>query len=137
MEVIVAAGAAEQEFDKFIDAMDLDVDPATMDAEDKTAFDKLKRRVVRAIGRGALIFNDSGEAVYTPYHKNSKRKEPITFHERSGADLIAMDKTKKGATVSQTYAIMGAMCKEPPSVFAGLVGPDIKVCEALFALLMD
>lgn len=128
---------AVQAFDKFIEDMDLDFNVAVMDAEDKTAAEKLKRRVVGAIMQGSLSFNEDNEAVYTPRHKKSKFNEPITFHERTGADLTAMDKGKKGESVKQMYGIMGAMCGQHPSVFAGLVGPDIKLCEALFALLMD
>ena len=117
--------------------MDLDLDTADMDADDLTGFNKQKGRVIRAIQRGALVINDEGEAVYTPYHKRSGHKDPITFHERTGASLMAMDGKKKNHDVAKTYAILADMCKVHPSVFAGLVGSDVKTCEALFALLMD
>ena len=133
----VVEEVAVQAFDKFIEDMDLDFNVAVMDVEDKTAAEKLKRRVVGAIMRGSLNFNEDNEAVYTPRHKKSKHTEAITFHERTGAHLTAMDRGKKGESAKQMYAIMGAMCEQPPSVFAGLVGPDIKLCEALFSLLMD
>jgi hypothetical protein len=136
-EQIVALDVAELEFDRFIDMMDLNVDIVDMDSEDITAFNKQRRRIISAIQKSALIINDDGEAIYTPQHKNSKHKEPITFHERTGASLMAMDGKKKNYDVAKTYAILGNMCKVHPSVFAGLVGSDVKVCEALFALLMD
>ena len=50
---------------------------------------------------------------------------------------MAMDGKKKGHDVKKTYAVMADMCKVHPNVFAGLAGSDIKVCEAIFALLMD
>ena len=40
-------------------------------------------------------------------------------------------------TATATPKVMADMCKVHTSVFAGLVGIDGKVCEALFALLMD
>jgi hypothetical protein len=84
-----------------------------------------------------LVFNEDGEAIYTPQHKRSKYKEPITFHERTGASLMAMDGKKKNHDVAKTYAVMADMCDVHPNTFAGLVGTDVKVCEALFAFLMD
>lgn len=133
----IALEVAEQEFGRFVDEMDLDLDTSQMDAEDLTAFNKQRNRIVRAIQSGHLIINENGEPVYTPWRASSKIKEPITFRERTGASLMAMDGKKKGHDVTKTYAIMGDMCGVHPNVFAGLSGPDIKVCEAIFALLMD
>lgn len=133
----VATEVAEAEFDRFVEAMDLDLDTAGMDAEDLTQHNKLKARIIRAVEKGTLVFNEDGEAVYTPQHRRSKHNDPITFHERTGASLMAMDGKKKGHDVAKTYAVLADMCKVHPSVFAGLVGSDVKICEALFALLMD
>ncbi len=133
----IAKEVAEQEFDRFSEAMDLNLNTSMMDAEDLTQFNKQKDRILRAVQSGALVFNDDGEAVYTPQHRNTKHKDPITFHERTGASLMAMDGKKKGQDVAKTFAVMGDMCKVHPNVFAGMVGSDGKVCEAIFALLMD
>ena len=133
----VAKEVAEQEFERFAEEMDLDLDTSSMDAEDLKAFNKQKNRIIRAIERGHLVINENGEAVYTPNNNRSKQGDPITFHERTGASLMAMDGKKKGHDVAKTYAVMADMCKVHPNVFAGLAGTDVKVCEALFALLMD
>ena len=134
---LVATKVAAEEFNRFVEAMDLDLDPDSMDAEDLTAFNKQKSRLLRSIEKGALIFNENGEAIYTPQNRRSKYQKPITFHERSGASLMAMDGKKKNHEVAKTYAVLADMCGIPPSVFTNLVGTDVKVCEALFALLMD
>lgn len=133
----IAPEVAEAEFQRFAEAMDLDVDTSRMDVEDLSAFNKQKSRILRAMESSALVVNEKGEAVYTPQRPESKHRDAITFHERTGASLMAMDGKKKGHDVAKTYAVMGDMCKVHPGVFAGLAGPDIKVCEALFALLMD
>tara|TARA_R110002153_G_C13332612_1_gene498609 strand:- start:28533 stop:28946 length:414 start_codon:yes stop_codon:yes gene_type:complete len=133
----IALEVADAEFERFVDCMDLDVDTSMMDAEDVSAFNKQKGRIIRAVQSGSLVFNDDGEAVYTPQHKRSKHQDAITFHERTGASLMAMDGKKKGHDVAKTYAVMGDMCKVHPNVFASLVGADVKICEALFSLLMD
>ena len=137
MKDVVALEVAAQEFERFTEAMDLDLDTSLMDAEDLTAFNKQKNRILRAVQRGFLVFNDNGEAVYTPQNARTKNKDAITFHERTGASLRAMDGKKKGHDVAKTYAVLADMCKVHPSVFAGLAGSDGKVCEALFAFLMD
>jgi len=133
----VSNDMAEADFDRFVESMDLDVNTSKMDNEDLTAFNKQKDRVIRAIELGHLAINDDGEAVYTPHRPHSKFKEAITFHERTGASLMAMDNRKKVHDVAKTCAVLAYMCKVPANVFAGLVGPDIKICEALFAVLMD
>ena len=133
----VAKEVAEVEFERFAEAMDLDLDESYMDADDLAGFVKQKSRVIRAIQRGHLVVNDSGEAVYTPYREGSKHKEPITFHERTGASIMAMDGKKKGHDAAKMYAVLADMCRVSPKTFAGLVGEDVKVCEALFAFLMD
>lgn len=129
--------SALSEFDRFVGCMDLDLDTADMDAEDLTGFNKQKSKIVKAIMGGSLVVNDKGEAEYTPRNEASKYKEVLVFHERTGASLMAMDGKKKNHDVAKTYAILADMCKVHPNIFAGLVGIDVKICEALFSLLMD
>jgi len=128
---------ASNEFDRWSESMDLDLDTDEMDSEDLAAFKKQKNRIIKALMKGSLVINDNGEAEYTPSNPNSRHKETIVFHERTGASLMAMDGKKKNHDVAKTYAVLAEMCKIPPSAFAGLVGFDVKLCEALFALLMD
>lgn len=126
--------SAELEFNRFTDSMDLDVDESFMDESDLTSFSKQKRRIMSAICNGSLVINDNGEPVYSP--KNSDI-DPLTFHERTGASILTMDKKKKNHDVAKTYAIMAELTKTHPSTFAKMIGVDIKICEAIFALLMD
>lgn len=137
MNDLIDREVAELEFERFVEAMDLDFDESLMDADDLSQFNKQKYRVIRAIESSALVINEDGEAVYTPQNRKSKYQNPITFHERTGASLMAMDSKKKNQDMAKTYAIMADMCKVPQSVFSGLVGIDGKVCEAIYTLLMD
>ena len=133
----VSIEVAESEFERFVDEMDLDLDTSKMDTEDLAGFEKMKRRILRAMTRGALIINENGEPVFTPQRPASGYKEAITFHERTGASIMAMDGKKKGHDAARMYAMMADMCKVAPGTFAKIVGEDIKVCEAIFTLLMD
>ena len=128
---------AEQEFNRFVEAMDLDLDPSDMDAEDLAGFLKTKKRLIKAVMAGSLVFNDDGEAVYTPVNPKSKYQDPITFHERTGTSIMAMDGKKKGHDVAKMYAVMADLTRLPAVTFSGLVGVDIKVCESILLLLMD
>ena len=133
----VTLEVAEVEFERFADAMDIDTEIADMSSDDQAGFMKHKRVVMRAIQYGNLRINENGEAEYTPFRPNSQYKDTLVFHERSGASLMAMDGKKQGQDVAKMYAILADMCKVHPSAFSKLVGTDIKVCESLFALLMD
>lgn len=132
-ELTVAAEVAEQEFDRWADAMDLDVEG--LNEEQKQAFEASKRTIVRAICRGSLVVNEDGLAVYTP--QRSGEIDPLTFHERTGATLMAADSVKgSNAMIKKMYAILADLTRQNATVFSKLKGTDIKVCEALFALLM-
>lgn len=133
----ISTEVARQEFDRWVDAMDLDLNEADMDEKDLGNFKKQKRRIISALEAGALVINDRGEAVYTPQNPASAHKEPLTFHERTGASLMATDGKGKNQDVAKTYAMMADMCGVNAKVFAGMVGVDAKTCEALFVFLMD
>lgn len=133
----VAEEVAEQLFDQFAEDMDLDIDENHMDEDELASFNKAKRSVITAIRRGSLVFNEDGEAVYTPQHRNAKNTDPITFHERTGVSLMAMDGRKKNHEIAKTFAVIASMCKVPVSTISGLVGVDSKVVTHIFTLLMD
>ena len=137
MDYKITEQIAEQDFTRWAINHRLDLDESLMDDEDRDSFIKLRRRVIRSIMYGDLIINEEDLAVYTPHHKNSVRQEPIIFNDRSGASMLSGTKINKNDDGKKAYAVMGDMCKVHPSTFANLHGDDIKVCEALFALLMD
>jgi len=130
----VAKEVAEAEFDRFVESMDLDVDPSDMSEEDKQGFQQQKDRVVRAIQSGALTVNDKGEPVYTP--KRTKDAEPLTFHEPTGASLMAMDRKKKSEDIGKLYAAMADMTRTHSSTFSRMQMGDLKVCMAITTLFL-
>ncbi len=134
MKEKVALEVAEQEFNRFVEAMDLDVDPADMDEDDKKGFEQQRDRVVSAIQFGALVISDSGEPVFTP--QRSKDIDPITFHEPTGASLMAMDRKKKTEDIGKLYAAMGDMTKTHAGVFSKMKMADLKVCMAITTLFL-
>lgn len=130
----VAKEVAEQEFERFAEVMDLDVDPAFLDDEDKKGLELQKNRIIAAIMAGSLVINDDGEPVYTP--QRSEDRTPITFHEPSGASLMEMDRKKKNEDIGKLYAIMASMGKVHANTFAKMKMSDLKVCQAVTTLFL-
>lgn len=130
----IAKEVAEQEFNRFVDSMDLDVDPADMDEDDRKGFNQQKDRVIAAIQSGALVIKDSGEPVFTPQRTNDA--DAITFHEPTGASLMAMDRKKKTEDIGKLYAAMGDITKTHANVFSKMKMADLKVCMAITTLFL-
>ena len=126
--------SAEVEFERFADGMDIDISPDGMDSEELSAFNRTKDRVIKAIQNGNLIIDDEDQAVFTPKGEDAK---PLVFHERRGVDIMAMDQFKKNQNMAKTYAVMSSMCRTDISIFRKMAGSDLKVCEAIWQLLMD
>ena len=131
----IALDVAEQEFDRFTDMMDLDVDVSRMDEEDKKSFESQKRPIIRALQMGSLVINEDGEPVYTPQRAGGD-VNPITFHEHTGASLMAMDRKKNGENMGKLYSVMGDMTRTNANLFAKMKGGDLKVCQAIVNLYM-
>jgi hypothetical protein len=134
MKDLVAEEVAEQEFIRFVDAMDIDVDPEGMDEEDRKGFVQQKIKIVSAIKSGALVINDNGEPVYTPVR--TKDATPITFFEPTGASLMAMDRKKKTEDIGKFYAAMGDITKTSAGVFSKMRMSDLKICMAITTLFL-
>lgn len=127
----VEAAEAEQEFERFVEAMGLDADPADMSEEDRKGFDEQKRRVIRAMQKGILVIDEAGQPVFTPQVGNT---EPLTFHEPTGASVIAMDSKRQGRDVAKMYATLADMTRTNEKRFSQMAIRDLKVCMALSTL---
>jgi hypothetical protein len=126
---------AEQEFDRFLEAMDIEADPVDMDEDDKKGFKQQKSRLVAAIMSGSAIIDDLGQPVFTP-KRSGEDGPPITFYEPTGASIMAMDRKKKAEDVGKLYATMADMTKQPAKRFASMKYPDLRVCIAVTTLFL-
>lgn len=122
------------EFDRFVEAMDLDVHDASLSDEDKQDVSVHKDLIVKHIMRGSLVINDRGEPVFTP--KRSDNRDPLTFYEPDGAALMEMDKKKSSQDVGKMFALLGALTKSTPATFARMKMKDLKVCQAVMTLFL-
>lgn len=130
----IVAEVAEQEFLRFAEEMDLDIDVSGMDDDDRAGLEEQKRKVVNAIKKGSLTVGDKGELTFTPSEPNDA--EPITFREPTGATMLAMDKAKKNADVAKLAGVMASMTSTSPKLFAKMLIRDYKVCTAIVTLFL-
>lgn len=133
---VIVREQAKAEFDNFTRLMALDFNIDKMDAEDRTAFEKIYERLIAAMMDGSLVIDEHGRPVYTP-QRTDGYTSPITFSEPTGADIAQMDKKKIGHDVGKLYAIAGSMTNQSPSLFAKLKGNDYKICIGIINLFLD
>jgi hypothetical protein len=131
MADVISEEVAEQEFDRFVELMDLDLE--CEDEEDAKALAKQKSIIIKAIKNGSLCVNDNGEPIFTPRRTDTPA---ITFHEATGASLMAMDRKKKGENVGKLYATMADISKTPAKVYANMKKSDLNVCIAVTTLFL-
>lgn len=134
MENIVDKETAGVEFERFVRAMNLDANPAAMNAEDKEGFEENRDRFIGAVMLGSLVVNDSGEPIYTPQRVNDANA--ITFHEPTGASLMAMDRKKAGHDIGKMFATMGDITKTSAGLFSKMFMSDLKVCMSITTLFL-
>lgn len=128
----VATEVAEQEFARFLEAMDLKFDTASMDAEDREGFEKNKRTILDAMEDGRLTIDEKGQPVLQLRDGGS----PITFHEPTGKMLMEMDQKKKDHLVARSLILIAALTDQLESRIQKLANRDLKVCNAITTLFL-
>lgn len=120
---------AEQEFIRFAEIMDIDIDTEKMSEGDLESFEENKNILVKAIQKGSLVINENGEPVYTP--RRGKDQVPLTFHEPTGEVMMALDKGTVNQNVLKLFDAMGRMTKTSKHKFLNMSASDIKVCRTI------
>ena len=131
----VSLDAAEQEFERFVEKMDLELDEKEMSEDDSQAFKRQKNRLIKSICKGNLVIDENGVPIYTPY--KSENKDVLTFHEPNGSTISATDRAKSNELTKKLYSSMAEMTKTTPSIFNKMLMPDLKVCMAIYTLFLD
>lgn len=129
----VAADVAEADFNRFIDCMDLDINTDGMDDDEKKDLSLQKGRVTSAIMVGSLVINEDGEPVFTPQREDT---DALTFHEPTGAALMAMDRKKQSEEIAKMFAAMAAITRTNSKVFSNMKMADLKICLAVTTLFL-
>ncbi len=128
---------AAQEFSRWADAWDLDADVDSMTEEDRSSFESLQRRLMRAISKGSLVvFEDAESLVYTLLNPKVQGIETLTCSMPTGRAVLGWDRYKDRQSIHKLNSFMGAMCGVEPSVFGSMDGRDLKVIQAVAQLFL-
>jgi len=116
---------ALQEFDRFLEAWDIDADVADMEEEDLKSFEDCKRKIVRAIKLGRASLNDDGSLSYVLIEAVGATSE-IKMKIPSGSSYMSMDKHKDRKSIHKLYSFMAEASGTAPAIFSKMDGRDIK-----------
>ena len=128
----VAREVAEEEFERFVESMGIDDDPASMKAEDLEDFEALKGRIIRRIEKGSVIIHDNGEPEYIPQRTEDSPK--LKFKEPTGATLMETDRKK--TDIAKTTSLIAAMTEVSMATISKLKVLDYKACSDIATLFM-
>ena len=125
----------ESEFDRWAEAWEIDTDVDNMTEEDRDGFRTEKGKLIKAMKRGRLVYDDDKDVlIYTTCKKDEP--ENIEIARPKGDGLMAMDKYKDREGVHKTYAVLGQMTKKSPAFFSGLDGIDLKPFLSVVSLFL-
>ncbi len=121
---------AKDEFNRFCEAWEIDDDTAGMDEEDKAAFEGNKAKIINAIMRGRLSFQDDNTLLF------DTGEEKITIKIPQGATYMEMDRYKDREGVHKAYAVLGGMTGKSPAFFARMDGRRLKPLMGIISLFL-
>lgn len=134
MSNVVSRDVAESEFSRFIDMNDILLETPNMTADDIAAVGEQRERIIRAMMAGSLSVNENGEPIFLP--QRSDCVSSLTFHEPTGASLMAADRKRKNEDIGKLYAAMADMTKTDIKTFSRMRMADLKICMAVTTLFL-
>ena len=132
----MALGAAEHEFNRFINAWDIDPDTGAMSVDDKSTFDSQKGRIVKDLCRGRATLDEDARFTYKlQYPKKDGALTELVFDIARGNKAV-MDGFKDREMMKKTAAYIGSLTGQPVQTFLNLDPRDQKFAEALVVLFL-
>ena len=126
---------AEQEFERFVELMDLDLDPQHMDDDDRDQLEKHRRVIVRAIQSGHVSVDEAGQPTIH-LKRPPAGLTTITCYEPTGRAFLSMDAKKKTQEVSKMYSMIQTVTGTPEGTCSQLFNRDLKVLQAISLLFL-
>lgn len=123
----------EDEFNRWAEAWEIDIDVDDMTEEDRDGFRGHKQKLINAMKRGRLVYKDDEDILeYTLL----KSEGVIKIVRPKGAGIMEADRYKAREGVHQIYAILGSMTAKPTNFFSNLDGIDLKPFLSVVALFL-
>lgn len=135
---IIDKETAEDEFDRFCDAWNLDYDISEMDEDDAKGFNTQKKQIIKAIRQGFLCLNDDNLTLTYKFSEYSAKikNEEVTIKLPEGNSYMDMDGWKTGQLIRKLYAVLGSMTGKPVRFFSNVNGVDLKPLQAIVTLFL-
>jgi hypothetical protein len=136
---VIDLETANDEFKRFCEAWELEVDETTMNDEEKVDYSGLKNKVVKAIRKGRLCLMEDDTLEYTISEKTKNEKktgQKLTIILPEGSSYLGMDRYKENQGVHKFYSVLGAMTSHDPKWFSDLSGIDLKPLQAIVSLFL-
>jgi len=127
---------AEAEFNRFVEAWDIDNDVSEMTEEDRSDFENHSRKIIRAIRKGLVEINIEGDVVKYFLQKPVHETTFLEFKIPTGEAWIAMDRYKDQKSIHKFNAFVASSTKKPVQIFASLDGRDMKFAQAVAVLFL-
>lgn len=129
---------AEDEFQRFCDAWEIDIDESSLNEDEKLDIQKFKRQIIKSIRLGRLCFNSDESLTYTFSEKSVRQSgQNIIIKRPKGAAYLGMDQFKDQASAHKTYSILAMMTGKAISFFADIDGIDLKPLQAIMTLFLS
>ncbi len=123
---------AEQEFNRWCEAMDIETDVEFFQEDEEYQFTKNKRKVVKSIMLGSSVINDKGLLIFTTTRKDTNKD--YTFEEHDGGLLVSIENIDGGN--ARMFTGCGEITSTSEHDFRSMKGSDLKTSQAIWLLLM-
>ncbi len=128
---------AEDEFERWAKAWEIDTEVESMTDEDRSYFGGLKRKLVVAIRRGRLTVDTSGENLtYALKFPKIEGISSLALGVPCGSAYIGWDRFKDRESMHKLNSFMGEMCGTNPAVFSKMDGRDLKIIQTVAQLFL-
>ncbi len=134
VEAVVAAEVAEDEFVRFCETIDLEIDD--LDDEDAKKFKGLKNTVIKAMMVGRVTISDEGLPTVSLKYPVGEFSS-VTFKLPTGERFVAAGDTKSTNSVTQGWKILSDFTGVPSPIFGKMRRkPDLQTLDAVGALFL-
>lgn len=124
----VSFEVAEAEYQRVVDALDLERDPASETKEETARIEETKAAICRAICDGTFEVDDKGRIVAF------LGGETITFNHPTGSTFMAID--KRTGDIARGVAVLQDISRKSDGFFAKLPMREFKLCLKVVALFL-
>lgn len=133
MSEVIDRETARAEFERFAEAMSLDLDTTNRDENEVRDTEQDIERVTKAIIKGCVTIDEEGRASFV---RRGSDAPPIVFYRPLGGSMTAMDRVKSHHEFNKAFASMAQITKTSISTFQKMHMSDVKICISIWTLFL-